>query len=55
MDLPEPYLIWLANSGFPKGSLGNMLSIVYEVKLNGLEYLFPLIYKAPVDKKMINV
>jgi len=45
MDLPEPYLIWLANSGFPKGSLGNMLSIVYEVKLNGLEYLFkPLTY-----------
>ena len=40
MDLPEPYLIWLSNSGFPKGSLGNMLSIVYEVKLNGLEYLF---------------
>ena len=40
MDLPEPYLIWLANNGFPKGSLGNMLSIVYEVKLNGLEYLF---------------
>ncbi len=39
IDLPEPYLIWLANKGFPQGNLGNMLSIVYEVKINGLEYL----------------
>jgi len=40
MDLPEPYLVWFANTGFPQGSLGEMLSIVYEVKINGLEYLF---------------
>lgn len=40
LDLPEPYLIWLANRGFPQGNLGKMLSIVYEVKINGLEYLF---------------
>jgi len=40
LDLPEPYLIWLANQGFPQGSLGKMLSTVYEVKINGLEYLF---------------
>ncbi len=40
IDLPEPYLVWFANRGFPKGNLGKLLGIVYEVKVNGLEYLF---------------
>jgi hypothetical protein len=40
IDLPEPYVIWFAKKGFPKGELGRMLNILYEVKLNGLEYLF---------------
>lgn len=40
IDLPEPYLIWFAKRGFPRGNLGEMLGIVYEVKVNGLEYLF---------------
>ena len=40
IDLPEPYVVWFAKKGFPEGELGQMLRIVYEVKLNGLEYLF---------------
>ena len=40
VDLPEPYVIWLSQKGFPKGELGEMLGIVYEIKVNGLEYLF---------------
>ena len=40
IDLPEPYVVWFAKQGFPKGELGVMLGIVYEIKLNGLEYLF---------------
>ena len=40
IDLPEPYVIWFAKKGFPNGELGRMLNIVYEVKVNGLEYLF---------------
>ena len=40
IDLPEPYVVWLKNKGFPKGELGEFLNIVYEIKLNGLEYLF---------------
>jgi len=40
IDLPEPYVIWFARKGFPTGELGRMLNIVYEVKVNGLEYLF---------------
>jgi hypothetical protein len=40
IDLPEPYVVWFAQRGFPKGKLGRMLAIVYEIKINGLEYLF---------------
>lgn len=40
IDLPEPYVVWFAGKGFPPGKLGHMLAIVYEIKINGLEYLF---------------
>jgi uncharacterized protein (DUF3820 family) len=40
VELPEPYVVWMARQGFPKGELGRMLAIVHEVKVNGLEYLF---------------
>lgn len=40
IDLPEPYVIWFSNKGFPNGELGKMLAIVHEIKVNGLEYLF---------------
>lgn len=39
-DLPEPYVVWFSRRGFPDDELGRMLEIVYEIKLNGLEYLF---------------
>ncbi len=38
-DLPEPYLVWMSRTGFPKGHLGELLQTLYEIKLNGLEYL----------------
>ncbi|MFH2093127.1 MAG: DUF3820 family protein [Pseudomonadota bacterium] len=40
IDLPERYLVWFSQKGFPRGPLGKMLQAVYEIKLNGLEYLF---------------
>jgi uncharacterized protein (DUF3820 family) len=40
IDLPEAYVVWFANEGFPEGELGRLMRIVYEVKINGLEYLF---------------
>lgn len=41
--LPESYLVWFRNKGFPKGKLGLLLELMYEVKLNGLEHLlYPL-------------
>jgi uncharacterized protein (DUF3820 family) len=39
VDLPEPYLVWFSQQGFPDGKIGEMLRSVYEIKLNGLEYL----------------
>jgi uncharacterized protein (DUF3820 family) len=38
-DLPESYLIWFHGEGYPPGKLGEMLATLYEIKLNGLEYL----------------
>jgi len=42
IDLPEYYLVWYRNKGFPKGKLGQMLETVFEIKRNGLE---GIIYK----------
>ena len=39
IDIPEYYIVWYHNKGFPKGKLGEQLQTVYELKLNGLEYL----------------
>lgn len=39
VDLPEPYLVWFSQKGFPKGKLGEQLQFLYEIKLNGLEGL----------------
>lgn len=39
VDLPEPYVVWFSQKGFPKGKLGEMLKIIYEIKVNGLEHL----------------
>lgn len=38
-ELPENYLVWFKQKGFPQGKLGVMLAEIYEIKLNGLEKL----------------
>jgi len=38
-DIPEYYLVWYHSKGFPVGKLGMQLQTIYEIKLNGLEYL----------------
>ncbi|WP_025866199.1 DUF3820 family protein [Prolixibacter bellariivorans] len=45
VDLPEPYLVWFKQKGFPKGSLGKMLEQMLEIKINGLEYIIRKINK----------
>jgi uncharacterized protein len=47
VDLPEPYFVWFANKGFPTGELGEMMRIVYEIKINGLEYLLKPLREQP--------
>ena len=38
-DLPISYLEWFKRSGFPDDKLGMQLNTIYEIKMNGLEYL----------------
>ena len=46
LELPEPYLVWFKQNGFPAGKLGEQLGLMYEIKLNGLEEtLRPLLRK----------
>ena len=40
IDLPEPYVVWYYGKGLPEGELGRLLGLLYEIKANGLEYLF---------------
>jgi len=47
-DLPEPYMLWLHRKDFPPGNIGMLLSVLYEIKFNGLEYLLkPITKKQP--------
>lgn len=42
--IPMHYLEWMKRNGFPKNKLGQQLETLFEIKLNGLEYLLkPLI------------
>jgi len=50
VDLPERYLVWFSQKGFPEGKLGEMLQAVYQIKFNGLEYLFDNM-QIPIQKK----
>ncbi len=40
IDLPEPYVVWFRQKGFPNGKLGKQLETIYVIKANGLEHLF---------------
>ncbi|MDP5241097.1 DUF3820 family protein [Uliginosibacterium sp. 31-16] len=48
-DLPAHYLGWFAREGFPKGELGALLALAYELDHNNLKGLLePLRKKHPV-------
>ena len=51
IDLPEHYVVWYHAKGFPQGQIGQMLGLVYELKLNGLEHLIHNIQKEKGFKK----
>jgi uncharacterized protein (DUF3820 family) len=46
-DLPVEYLGWfLSHGGFPKGRLGALLQIVYQMKVDGLDSVFDALRKS---------
>ena len=46
LHLPESYIVWFKQNGFPAGKLGRQLELMYEIKSNGLEHLIqPLVPK----------
>ncbi|MGD8567221.1 MAG: DUF3820 family protein [Gammaproteobacteria bacterium] len=38
-DLPLVYLQWFCKHGYPKGELGQLLRIVFDIKSGGMEHL----------------
>jgi len=46
IDLPEPYVVWFRQQGFPAGKLGKQLETIYIIKANGLEHLFDRLRKS---------
>jgi uncharacterized protein (DUF3820 family) len=47
-DLPGHYLGWFAREGFPKGQLGQLLALMYELDHNNLRALLD-----PLRKKQM--
>ncbi|UWX54012.1 DUF3820 family protein [Maribacter litopenaei] len=45
VDLPEAYLVWFHQKGFPDGKLGELLRSMLEIKTNSLESLIRGIQK----------
>ena len=38
-ELPVSYLEWFQRKGFPRDKLGRQLQMMFEIKLNGLDFL----------------
>ena len=50
VEIPEEYFLWFSKKGFPAGELGLYMSMMLEIKTNGLEYLFDPINKNIKEK-----
>ena len=37
IDLPEEYLLWFVDRGFPEGRLGYLMKVCLEIKVDGSE------------------
>src|SRR5690606_32911249 len=40
--VPVSYLEWMHREGFPKGRSGMLLATLYEIRINGLDFLLDL-------------
>ena len=51
-DLPANYLQWFAREGFPRGEIGQLLALVYEIDPSGLRGLLaPLRASQPAGRQ----
>ncbi|MFT7133755.1 MAG: hypothetical protein ACI81O_002473 [Cyclobacteriaceae bacterium] len=50
LDLPEAYLLWFVDRGFPQGELGRLMQLCLEIKINGVEGLLDPFRPAPEPK-----
>jgi uncharacterized protein (DUF3820 family) len=50
-ELPVSYLEWIHRNGYPSGNLGQYLSTMHEIKINGLDYLLDPIISAQRKNK----
>ena len=39
LDIPEEYFIWYQKKGFPEGKLGEYMTMMLDIKANGLEQI----------------
>lgn len=39
IDVPEEYLLWFRQKGFPPGKLGGLMALTLEIKIEGLDKL----------------
>lgn len=46
MDLPQEYLCWFLERGFPKGRLGELMAQVCEIKSVGMDSVFDPLRRA---------
>ena len=51
-DLPANYLHWFAREGFPRGEIGQLLALMYEIDHNALRGLLaPLRASQPAGRQ----
>ena len=50
IDLPEEYLLWFVDRGFPTGQLGELMQLTLEIKINGLEKLIHPLRRSPKEE-----
>ena len=49
IEVPEEYLLWFAQKGFPRGELGELMNLVLMIKTEGLENLVRPLKKKAAD------
>ncbi len=53
MDLPEEYLAWFQQQGFPNGRLGELLEVVWGIKDVGMDSVFEPLRKVRGGRRSI--